>query len=251
MKLLIDLGNTRCKFALMQQDGTMEYDVQDYSSFGKLYSVKTLCDKFSDVEKVIICSVLSEKMNEDIFSRLVDQDGHDVFFISPSENSFGIQLIYEDLSTIGADRVTTLISAHDKYLGKSCIIDCGTAVTVDTVDEKGLHLGGVILPGLISMQNILLSNTKIKAKQINEEYNMHATSTETAIHTGCMSAVVGGIEYVVNKMQSNYGPFQQIVLTGGDVDRLYKHFSHSFLSLPLLRDNNLVLDGLKVIADKL
>ncbi len=251
MKLLIDLGNTRCKFAVMQQDGSMEYGVQDYSPFGKLYSVKSLNDKYNDAEKVIISSVLSDKMNADILSRLVDQDGRDVYFLQPFENSFGIQLIYDDLSTMGADRVAGLISAHEKHVGNSCIIDCGTAVTIDAIDEKGVHQGGVILPGYISMQRALVGNTKIKTNQEIEEFNLHANTTEVAIYTGCVSAVVGGIEYVVNKMASYYDSFQQIVLTGGAAEKVNVHFSKSFKSMPLLLDDNLVLDGLKVVAQRL
>lgn len=251
MKLLIDLGNTRCKFAVMQQDGSMEYGVQDYSPFGKLYSVKSLSDKYNKAEKVIISSVLSDKMNADIMSRLVDQDGRDVFCLQPFENSFGIQLIYDDLSTMGADRVAGLIATHEKYQGNSCIIDCGTAVTIDAIDEKGVHQGGVILPGYNLMHRALMSNTKIKTNQVSEQFNLHANTTETAIYTGCVSAVVGGIEYVVNKMASDYDHFQQILLTGGAAEKVNVHFSKLFKSMPLLIDDNVVLDGLKVVAQRL
>lgn len=251
MKLLIDLGNSRCKYAMLQQDGSMEYGIQSYSPFGKLYSVKSLCDKFENTEKVMICSVLSEKMNSEIKSTLVEKDGRDVFFLQPNENSFGIDLQYDDPSTMGADRLAALISVHEKNLGSSCIIDCGTAVTIDAINAKGVHQGGVILPGYETMEKALLANTKINMKQASEEFNLLANSTEAAIHTGCVSAVVGGIEYVVNKMASDHDVFQQIFLTGGAAEEVNAHFSKSFQVLPLLLDANLVLDGLKVVAERL
>ncbi|MEM7401065.1 MAG: type III pantothenate kinase [Pseudomonadota bacterium] len=250
MKLLIDLGNSRCKYAVMQQDGSMEYGIQNYSPFGKLYSVKSLCDKFGDTEGVIICSVLSEKMNNEIKTTLVEKDGRDVFFLQPNENSFGIDLKYNDPSTMGADRLAALISAHEKYLGNSCIIDCGTAVTVDFLNAKGVHQGGVILPGYKTMGKALLANTKIKIKQASEGFNLLANSTEAAIYTGCVSAVVGGIEYVVNKSTSDYDAFEQIILTGGASEKVNEYFSKSFQELPLLLDANLLLDGLKVVAER-
>ena len=251
MYLLIDLGNSRCKYALMQQDGSMEYGIKNYAPFGKLYCVKSLCDKFSAAKKIIICSVLSEKMNEEIRATLVERDKRDVFFLQPVDDSFGIQLIYDDPGTMGADRVAALISVHEKYTGNSCIIDCGTAITIDAISDKRAHQGGVIMPGNETMQKALLANTKIKMNQANEKFSLFANTTEAAIHTGCVSAVVGGIEYVVNKMTSDYDAFNQIILTGGAAEEVSAHFSRSFQELPLLLDPNLVLDGLKVIAGHL
>lgn len=251
MKLLLDLGNSRCKYAHMHSDDSIQYGVQSYSPFGKLYAVKSLCDKYKNVEQVIISSVQSKKMNAEIASTLFEKNKKDVYFLNPVENSFGIQLSYDDPSTIGADRVAALIATHDKYAGNSCIIDCGTAVTIDAIDGKGKHLGGVIMPGYVLMNDGLLENTKIKMNQQSENFSLHANSTETAIYTGCISAVVGGIEYVVNKMSSDFDTFSNVILTGGAVEKLNEHFTSSFQSLPILRDENLILDGLKVVTENI
>jgi type III pantothenate kinase len=255
VKLLLDLGNSRCKFAIVEKDEVKQYEVQNYGPFGKLYSVKSLSDKYSDADEVVISSVLSEEMNSQIKEALLSGTVKKVFFLAPAENSFSVKLAYANPSSMGADRVAALIGAIEKYSGNCCIVDCGTAITIDALDAKGAHQGGVILPGIKTMQKALLGNTKIEASETETgpgsrpgsrpelAFNVLSKTTEDAIHTGCISAVAGGIEHVVNKMASEYDTFDQIVFTGGDAE-----YIKSFLDLKAVIDHTLVLDGLKVVS---
>lgn len=245
MKLLLDLGNSRCKFAILDDNGVMEYGTQNYGPFGKLYTVKSLCEK-QNLTKVVVCSVLSDKMNTDIIDMLSNKDGYDVFFLAAEKNCFGIKLSYDEPSAMGVDRVSALIAVKEIYPGNSCVVDCGTAVTIDAINCRGIHLGGVILPGVKAMQNGLLDSTKIEHENRDVNFNIFANTTEHAIFAGCMSAVAGGIEYVVNKMSSDYDVFDQIIFTGGDAEDL-----QSYVNLQVQIDSTLVLDGLKVIAENL
>ncbi len=247
MKLLLDLGNSRCKFAIVENGRLEQNDTHNYGPFGKLYSVKSLCDQYSDASEVIISSVLSAEMNSQIKDTLLNDSVKNIYFLDPTENSFGISLAYADASTLGVDRVAALIAVNEKYSGNNCIVDCGTAVTIDALDAKGVHKGGVILPGIESMRKTLMENTKIEITNTEEaEFNVFSKTTGSAIRAGCISAVVGGIEYVVNRMVSDYDGFDQVVLTGGDAE-----FIESYLSLPVKFDESLVLDGLKVVSQNI
>ena len=245
MKLLLDLGNSRCKFAILDDNGVMDYGTQNYGPFGKLYTVKSLCDKQS-LTKIVICSVLSDKMNKEIIDTLSNKDGKDVFFLAAKKNCFGVRLSYDEPSAMGVDRVAALIAVKEKYSGNSCVVDCGTAVTIDAINNNGIHQGGVILPGVRAMQNGLLDSTKIEHDNRNVDFNIFATTTEHAIYAGCMSAVAGGIEYVVNKMASDYDVFDQIIFTGGDAEDL-----QDYVNQQVQIDSTLVLDGLKVVAENI
>jgi type III pantothenate kinase len=246
VKILLDLGNSRCKFAIVENSNVQKYDAQDYGPFGKLYSVKSLCDQYNDASGIIISSVLSEKMNLQIKETLLGDSSKSVYFLAPAENSFGVKLAYTDLSSLGVDRIAALIAANEKYSGNTCIVDCGTAVTIDALDAKGVHQGGVILPGVESMRKALLSNTKIEIDVgAKVEFDVLSKTTESAIHSGCISAVVGGIEYVINKMASGYDSFDQVVLTGGDAERIRTYLSQSAYAHV---HETLVLDGLKVVS---
>jgi len=247
VKLLLDLGNSRCKFAVVEKGKLESCDTQKYGPFGKLYSVKSLCDQYRDANGIIISSVLSEETNSQIKATLLKGGAKNIYFLNPVENSFGVSLAYADPSALGVDRVAALIAVNEKYSGNTCIVDCGTAVTLDILDANGVHQGGIILPGVASMRKALLANTKMKIDDATEaEFNVLAGTTENAIYTGCICAVVGGIEYVVNKMASDYDSFDQIVMTGGDAERI-----KSYLSLDVLTDDTLILDGLNVVSQKI
>ena len=171
-----------------------------------------------------------------------------IFFLAPAENSFGVALAYANANALGVDRVAALIGANEKYSGSSCVVDCGTAVTIDALDGKGNHQGGVILPGIESMRNALLSNTEIGTEDAEMEFNVFSNTTESAIHTGCISAVVGGISYVVNKMASDYDNFDQIIWTGGDAEVVQLYFPESNQVKHMQFADTLVLDGLQVVS---
>ena len=245
MKLLLDLGNSRCKYAVLNDKNEIEYGELNYGPFGKLYTVKLLCDKYR-LEKVIICSVLSDEMNAEIIETLVNKDGHDVYILVAENNSFGVQLAYDNPAAMGVDRVSALIATKKKYSGNSCVIDCGTAITIDVLDCNGIHKGGIIFPGVQAMQTGLLGSTKIECDEIEVDYNIFANSTEQAIYSGCISAVAGGIEFAINKMASEQGKFDQVIFTGGGVERVEPYIDQS-----ILIDPTLVLDGLKVVAENI
>jgi len=226
------------------------YSTQQYGPFGKLYGVKSLYDKYSDVSEIVISSVLSAGMNTEIKETLLKEGVDNLYFLNPAVNSFGVELSYKDPNTLGVDRVAALIAANEKYAGNSCIIDCGTAVTVDVLDANGVHQGGVIIPGAEMMQKALLANTKIEFNDSEVEYNVLSQSTENAIHTGCVCAVIGGVEHVVNKMVSHYDGFDQIILTGGGAVNFKTHASDSFQTQVHIVEN-LVLDGLSVVSQNI
>jgi type III pantothenate kinase len=244
--LLIDLGNSCCKFAIEEKGHIETYQSQKYGPFGKLNCIKSLCDQYDKAKSVIISSVLSEDMNTQIKDALTSGGEKNVYFLKTSDNNFGIDLAYINLSTLGVDRFAAMIGAKEKYTGSSCIVDIGTAVTIDAIDTNGVHQGGVIFPGVAGMKKALLKDTKIEADQMADvEYNVFANSTENAIHSGCMSALVGGVEYVVNVMAEK-DAFEQIILTGGDAELIQSH-----LSMSVIIDNTLVLDGLRVVSQNM
>jgi len=247
MELLLDLGNSCCKYAVLENGKITKYESQSYGPFGKQYSVKSLCDQFDKLEKIIICSVLSEDMNAEIKAMLLKTDLDSIYFIEASDNCFGVELAYADPGTFGVDRLAALVALKEKYTGNSCVIDCGTAVTIDALEKSGRHLGGVIMPGIEVMKSGLLASTKIKDVKNEPAFSVFAKNTQNAIYSGCASAVAGGVEYVVDKMISDNGQFNHIVLTGGGISEVSARFTESFSSLVTV-DETLVLDGLFVIS---
>ena len=246
MKLLMDFGNSRCKFAMQENKSINKIESISYSDTDRLYVIKSLLDKINNLKQVIICSVLDSQINLQLERLLADYKIEQYYFLDADTESFGITLDHYNAKQLGADRLAAMIGAQEKFKGTKCIIDCGTAITIDVLDSNSKHLGGVILPDVHSMQNSLLLDTNIKLNKETVGFNVFARSTQEAIHTGCLSAVVGGIQYVINEMQTKIGLFDKIILTGGNARSLLP-----MLSSDAVLEPTLVLDGLMIISRKL
>ncbi len=252
MNLLLDIGNSRCKFALLENSGVQEYGAIIHASKDKISATETLLRDVKPINKVVVCSVLGVEFNQQLIEVFNKHQIGEYYFLDPVVNSFGIQHCYQTPKHLGADRLAVLIAANEKYKGSKCIIDCGTAITIDGIDAMGKHLGGVILPGIKSMHAALTDDTEIHFVDTANGgerigcFNSLSNSTQDAIYTGCLSAVVGGIEYVVNAMQKQSNLFDKIIITGGDAGIILPKINLKIEHIPTL-----VLDGLGVVLKKL
>jgi type III pantothenate kinase len=145
---------------------------------------------------------------------------------------------------LGVDRWVALIAARAETRSAVCIVDAGTAVTIDAMDKSGQHLGGQIIPGPRLMAAVLSKETndiglpKASTRDPGSGMGLFATNTGAAVHNGALSAVCGAIERAAKTMRSA-GLRPKIVLTGGDASRILKQLDGKVLHRP-----HLVLQGL-------
>jgi type III pantothenate kinase len=157
----------------------------------------------------------------------------------------GVRNGYAVPERLGADRLLAMIAAHRAYDGPVVVVDCGTAVTVDFVDASGSFRGGVIAPGLGLMRAALNRGTHALAPVEQPAGPTLALSTEAAIASGCLAAIVGLIVMIVDEVKTTTGRDPKCLLTGGDAPRLIPK-----LSLPCHHDPDLVLRGLAIVANE-
>lgn len=251
MNILFDLGNSYCKYAIEKHGNITKHASIKFPAVNKISIFDSLLDEllceFESLPQMIICSVHGEGFNQQLLQLCNDHQIDKVYFLNPARDSFTINLAYSDPSQLGADRLAVMLACAEKYTGRTCIVDCGTAITIDELQaDKQQHRGGLIFPGLQSMQKTLSSTTEIKHPTFGEGFNLFAKTTQDGIYAGCLSAVVGGIEYIVNSMQETYDRFDQLVITGGNAEHLM-----SMLNIDFKHEPTLVLDGLLVVAKKL
>jgi type III pantothenate kinase len=158
---------------------------------------------------------------------------------------YGVNNAYRYPEKLGVDRWVALIAAHHACPGPVCVVDCGTAITVDALDAEGNHLGGVIAPGLMVMRQSLAGGTHALP---NAEDNFHHTlaiETKAAIASGTLQAVAGLIERCIREITSRLGSKPRLWVTGGDAPAIAP-----LLEIPFELKPELVLEGLLVIACK-
>jgi len=147
---------------------------------------------------------------------------------------------YEKPNMLGSDRWLAMIALYEMNPVKGFIlVDIGTAITIDVVDNSGLHLGGVIFPGLLKIRDTFDHfpvSKEVKTKEISQ-------TTKGAWSIGTMDLIVNGINRKIHDIKINE-PDLDIYLTGGGVSNLEK-----FLDFSYVYQKNLVLDGLELFAN--
>jgi len=242
--LLVDIGNTNIKSALYS-DGCLS----DRRSF----SVNTLdlTDSFethwlSDGERpdrVLVSNVSTPSRVQALatFSKIHFDTAIEV--VTPVELYRGMRTEYEDPERLGVDRWLASLAAWLRCSANVCVVDVGTALTVDVVTASGHHLGGLIAPGPTLMQHSLASGAAELDREDLSEVEFFATNTKDAMSLGCLSAF-GGIFNAVDHRLESLG-LRDVVwyLTGGGAEVITSQMPASFVSVP-----DLVLDGLAEIT---
>ena len=242
MLLLIDAGNTRIKWALVDEamagapwlvTGSVahaQFDQleQDWRGLG--------------FAQALIANVAGAALAERLRSALPATVTIDWFASSASRA--GVRNRYREPTQLGCDRFASAIGAHALLPDTALIIaTCGTATTVDALSADGQFLGGMILPGLGLMASSLAQNTAqlpqvAQGLRIDQPFADH---TDAAIASGCLAAQAGAIERAF-AAHGRQGP-ARCILSGGAAPLIAPHLSIEHRVI-----ENLVLVGLHTVA---
>ena len=240
MKLLIDIGNSRLKWTLA--DATTLANVQslDYRLASNWEILAADWQTLSEREYILIASVAASECLDKLMSLLKPLwTNCPVHRIEVIASFAGVDIAYSNPRALGVDRWLALLATQHYYAGKNCIVDCGTAITVDLLNTKGEHQGGLIVPGLQLMRASLQAGTADLPLVSDAQLVLAADNTESAIASGSIWAATGLIETVMRKSHS-----QQLILTGGAA-----RFLLDALDRPAILDNGLVLRGMLLYAE--
>jgi len=246
--LLFDGGNSRLKWGLLDQErirrtGSITHATLQESGFNPLMTQLP-----RDVEQVLVSNIAGASFGTRLAGLIGIHCNTDVRFVRAEKSAYGITNSYKQPRRLGVDRWAAMIGAHAELRGTLCIVDLGTAVTIDLLDKDGQHIGGQILPGLQLMVESLEKETNgINApaglkRSAATGMRMFARNTNAAIYNGGLNAICGAIERAVRTMRAE-GFRPKIVLTGGDASRILKQLDGNILHRP-----NLVLQGLAFIV---
>ena len=242
--LLFDIGNSRLKWGLLENDRirrTGDMTLEKIHESGLASLTMRLPRR---VETVFASNVAGSSFATRLSGVIGIHCDRDIHFARSEKQAFGLTNCYKQPRRLGVDRWVAMIGARSEFPGAVCIIDAGTAVTIDAIDKTGTHLGGQIIPGLALMGNALSSDTsEIPAtrrmrRDPGQGIAMFANNTDSAVQSGAINAVCGAIDRAVKALRSE-GHRPKIVLTGGDASRILKQLGDKVLHRP-----NLVLQGL-------
>lgn len=236
MNLCCDIGNTRIKLAVFDSSNNMVYyDVIDHDMEIELDRVY----KRYTIDRVITSSTRGEKstIEHRLIERSKDLVKMDHSLKMPFENS------YDTAHTLGKDRMAVVAAAAVRYPEQNTlIVDAGTCVTYDFVDEKGVYHGGNIAPGLNTRLKAMHSfTTSLPKVEPVANKEIIGKSTKEALQNGAFHGLVFEINGYTQYLSTVFGQIN-VILTGGDAE-----FFGDVMKSKIFVHPYLVLEGLNEI----
>jgi type III pantothenate kinase len=245
MKLLIDSGNTRIKWAMVQEMDWLCSGILPVEKAGELSQhLVAHCDQISNglhhLEQVWVSNVAGEEVESHI-RNIFARESIKTHFIVAREEQCGVHNGYTRPGQLGSDRWAALVGAWHLMKGECLVVNCGTATTIDALSGQGEFMGGVILPGVDLMLNSLCDTTaKLMAGE--GKYVLFPKNTADAMFSGVIQASCGAIQRQHALLDNDGAP---VVLSGGAAGILQEH-----MQMPLRIVDNLVLQGMLIIAQE-
>lgn len=235
MNLIIDVGNTRVKSAVFNKGEMIHSEIFSHESI--VHKIIEISKNFNCTNAIISSvSVLKKNQISQIKERLN-------LIILNSNTKIPFNNKYNTPKTLGADRIALAAAAVSHYPNKNVlVIDAGTCITYDFVNDKGDYCGGAISPG-ISMRYKSLNHYTGGLPLLSQEFKNEiiGKDTNSSIHIGVVKGVINEIDSFINDYRKKNKDLT-VVLTGGDVNFLNNRLKNGIFANP-----NFLLEGLNKI----
>ena len=236
MHLVIDLGNSKIKFFVFQENRILYRAFQPILEWEN--TLRQIQKKYPAISNCIISDV-----NGSITDDLKNSLGLISVLFCSSRLKLPFRTMYKPKKQLGADRIALVSACILDYPNKNVlVIDLGTCITYDLIDNKSLHHGGAISPGFIMRYKSLnfftgslpLLNPKISDKFLGD-------STKSSIHAGVTNGIIAEINERICYHKKNFKDLI-VIFSGGDALRLSKPFKNEIFA-----DTNFLAKGLNFI----
>ncbi|WP_339841354.1 type III pantothenate kinase [uncultured Maribacter sp.] len=238
MNLIIDAGNTSVKLAIFKKAEIVH--LESVATHDFVAAVKNIFEKYPKIQFAIVSSVgalSKEQMNVvAIFCEV-----HELSNTSkvPFKNS------YASPQTLGVDRLAIVTAAYyNNPHHNNLIIDAGTCITYDMINDFDEYLGGAISPGVQMRYSAMHNQTaKLPLLEKKELLDYIGNTTDNCMHSGVIYGVILEIEGVIDLYKSRFKDLT-IILTGGDTLFLSKRLKNTIFA-----DSKFLLKGLNYLLE--
>lgn len=253
--LLIDAGNTRLKWALLEGGRRARSSAAQWNARNLARLARRIFRRGAQLDAVLVCAVAGSKVKSALRTAARAAGAPAPHFVASSLTVAGVTNAYRVPQRLGVDRWVALIGAHERLPNDAvCLISIGTAVTVDLLDSHGLHRGGAIVPGPQLMIESLLKRTALIRRRAaagvaGPVRQLFAHDTRAALEAGSLHACVALVHHAMREAQELLKQHPRLILTGGGAAAVQRMLLKPDGSGPnaVLADD-LVLSGLAVLA---
>ncbi|VAX06806.1 Pantothenate kinase type III, CoaX-like [hydrothermal vent metagenome] len=241
--LLVDIGNSNLKWAWLQQGQLSPFESCAYGVNGVAALAYRSWSHAAKPCRVIVANVAGQQIADELQHWVLSEWGIESEFIVAPAQGLGVTNAYGQPEQLGVDRWLALIAARKLTKDHVCVVDCGTAITIDVLAPDGQHLGGLILPGLTMMRQTILDQTQIPFFEASASTGLLAQDTAAAIAAGSLHAAAALVERVMLHMTEPEGITPKLMLTGKDAVRIKEVLTSDAAIEP-----ELVMQGLALVA---
>jgi type III pantothenate kinase len=237
--LLLDIGNSRCKWAVVEDGVWLRNGVFDNAQMDSL-SVRV--GSIPAHSRILVSNVAGKAIGE-----AVREAAHiwqcEPTFIRSAAECCGVRNGYRVPEQLGSDRWLALIAARQRVPGACLVVNCGTATTIDALSAQGEFLGGLILPG-VSLMTSSLGERTAQLKDQHGPLMDFPVDTSAAMWSGAMRSTQGAILHQFSLLQRREGGVRCLV-SGGASGKVM-----AGLAVPCEQDEHLVLRGLQILGEE-
>ncbi len=244
MKLLVDFGNTRLKWASWEHGRFVPGGVFAHADLGLAETLGANWSALARPEAVLVASVATRHQEQELAGFVRERFDREAELLTSPRRALGIETVYTEPQKLGIDRFVSLVALHGQHARAQVLASIGTALTLDALDVGGRHIGGLIAPSPTMMRHALATGTA----RLGEEqgrFTLFADNTADAVHSGTLLAAIALIREFHAQASRHFAHDAPLVITGGGSAELHPHLPDS--------ENrpNLVLQGLAVWAEKM
>ncbi len=242
MSLLLDVGNTRIKWAYLSGDVVQSGGAcasADVSALGRLCG-------FADKGRAVVSCVAGESVRLPLAEMLAGA-GVQTHWLRSAHSGHGLLNRYEPPESLGTDRYAALVGTARHFHRDCVVVSIGTALTADMLTSDGQFLGGCIAPGPDLMRESLLAGTA-GITPSSGGWQAFPRDTGAAVDSGIALALLGVAQGMRERLAglragASGGPLPAVVLGGGA-----RHWLRPLLQGEVVEVDELVLEGLAWIA---
>lgn len=242
MKILVDFGNTRLKWATLVRGELRPGGVFAHAGTPLATQLQREWSGLVRVDTVLVASVVAPALEAELDALVQQCFGLRASFLRSPAFALGVRNAYAEPARLGIDRFLALAALHGRHPRAQLLASVGTALTLDLLDAGGVHHGGLIVPSPHLMREAILAGTA-RVGIAGGRWNEMPSATADAVVAGSLYAAAGAIDRFRAVAERRLGALPALLLSGGGGDEI----------APLLADaeraHDLVLHGLARWAD--
>ncbi len=252
MLLAIDIGNTNLVMGCIRDDEILfkARIATDRTRTSDQYGVeiKNMLEAFGvckdDIDDCIISSVVPPVFNS-VKTGVMKIIGKQPMVVGPGLKT-GLNIQVDNPAQVGSDRIVIAVAALAEYKAPLILMDLGTATTVEAIEPDNVYVGGVIIPGVKTSLDALISRAaQLTGISLDTPKKVIGKNTADCMRSGMMYGTAAMIDGIVERMEEELGHSATLIATGG-----LAQFIAPLCKRSIILEKDLLLKGLNIIYKK-